>query len=81
MWLRSRLQNHTASGDGGSLPATARQQTRSLTWLDCWVHNSPLLDLVNFPSRETQILIRYAGVQTDTVAIVTADCRGETVSY
>lgn len=79
--MRSRLQDCAANGDGGSMPAIALQQTRSLTGLDCWVHNSPLPDLVNFLSRETQILVKYAGIQTVTVTIVTSDCRGETVSY
>lgn len=74
-------QDRAAHGGGGSMPATALQQTRSLTGLDRWVHNSPLPDLVNFLSRETQILVKYAGIQTGTVTIVTADCRGETVSY
>lgn len=79
-WLRSRLLDQAASGDGGSMPATALQQTRSLTCLDCWVHNS-LPDSVNLLARETQILVMCAEIQTGTVTIVTADCRGKTVSY
>lgn len=68
-------------GDGGSMLATVLQQVRSLTWLGCWVHNSPLPDLVNFLSKETPILVMYAGLQSGTPTVVTADCRGETVFY
>lgn len=71
-WLRSRLQDQAVSGYGGSVPATAPQQTRSLTWLDCWLHNS-LPDLVNFLARETQILVMYAEIQTQSqLSLLTA---------
>lgn len=78
-WLRSWLQDQAANGDGGSMPATALQHTRSLTWLDCWVHNSPFPDLVDFLASETHIMVMVAGIQAGTVTIVTADCREETV--
>lgn len=47
------------------------------------MHNFPLPGFVNvlfFLSRETQILIMYAEIQTGTLTVVTAGCREETVS-